>query len=180
MGWHPPYINPLYISRPTTKRQVFLSYHHGGDQGYYDAFSRAFSDTYGIIRDGSLDRVIDSDDSQYVMRQIREKWLTGTSCTMVLCGAQTAWRKFVDWEISATLDKQHGLLGIVLPTCPQRNGARLVPDRLYDNLQSGYARWVNWADVIAQPDLLASEVERAILGLPASIDNRRPLRARNG
>lgn len=175
MGWYPSYISP-----PPPKRQVFVSYHHGGDQGYYDAFSRAFSDTYGIIRDDSLDRVIDSDDSQYVMRQIREKYLTGTSCTIVLCGAQTGWRKFVDWEVSATLDKQHGLLGIVLPTCAQRDGTWFVPDRLYDNIQSGYARCMKWAEVIAQPGLLASEVERAVLSLPALIDNARPLRARNG
>jgi len=24
------------------KRKVFVSYHHGGDQAYYDAFSKAF------------------------------------------------------------------------------------------------------------------------------------------
>ena len=32
----------------TTKRKIFVSYHHAGDQGYYDAFSRAFHDTYEV------------------------------------------------------------------------------------------------------------------------------------
>lgn len=33
---------------------------------------------------------------------------------MVLCGAEAPQRKFVDWEIKATLDKEHGLIGINL------------------------------------------------------------------
>jgi hypothetical protein len=46
------------------------------------------------------------------MQRIRDKHITGTSCTIVLCGSLTPWRKYVDWEIKATLDKEHGLIGI--------------------------------------------------------------------
>lgn len=99
-----------------TKRQIFVSYHHGSDQWYYDEFSRIFSDTYDVVKDNSLDRAIDSDDSDYVMRRIRENYITGTSCTIILCGAETSQRKYVDWEIKATLDKYHGLIGINLPS----------------------------------------------------------------
>jgi len=49
------------------------------------------------------------------MRGIRENFITGTSCTIVLCGAQTHLRKYVHWEIKATLDKEHGLIGVNLP-----------------------------------------------------------------
>ena len=35
--------------QPAVKRKIFVSYHHGGDQGYYDTFSRAFHDTYDVI-----------------------------------------------------------------------------------------------------------------------------------
>jgi len=96
----------LQVNRP----RVFLSYHHAVDQPYYDAFSRTFHDRYETIRDNSRDRKIDSDVTDYVMRRIREEHVAGTSCTIVLCGLETRWRKYVDWEIKATLDKQHGLM----------------------------------------------------------------------
>ena len=42
------------------RRKVFVSYHHGGDQAYYDAFSSTFHDQYDAITDNSLEREIDS------------------------------------------------------------------------------------------------------------------------
>ncbi|EMP5262739.1 TIR domain-containing protein, partial [Klebsiella variicola] len=47
------------------KRKVFLSYHHDGDQYYYDEFSRKFHDEYEAVTDNSLDRRVDSDDIDY-------------------------------------------------------------------------------------------------------------------
>ena len=127
------------------KRKVFVSYHHGNDQWFYNEFSRVFNDTYDVISDNSLDRAIDSDNPDYVMRRIREKYITGSSCTIVLCGAETPNRKYVDWEIKATLDKEHGLIGINLPTSiTSQYGGVIVPDRLHDNVQSGYAVWIDW------------------------------------
>ena len=115
------------------KRSVFVSFHHGGDRNYYDAFSRLFADNYDVIQDNSVERVIDSDDAEYVIRKIREEFITGSSCTVVLCGQQTPQRKFVDWEIKATLDKEHGLIGVNLPTNPKfPNGTVVVPNRLFD------------------------------------------------
>src|SRR5689334_858513 len=90
------------------KHKVFVSYHHGGDQAYYDAFSKAFHDTYDVIYDKSLERQVDSDNVDYVIQRIRDNYITGTSCTIVLVGKQTCGRKYVDWEIKATLDKEHG------------------------------------------------------------------------
>ncbi len=64
---------------------------------------------------------------------------------MVLCGRNTPWRKYVDWEIKATLDKDHGLLGIWLPTARRDiYGSIIVPDRLHFNVQGGYAQFVSW------------------------------------
>jgi hypothetical protein len=60
-----------------TRRKVFVSYHHGGDQAYYDEFSRYFHDQYEAIRDSSLDRLIQSDNTEYVMQQIRDRYITG-------------------------------------------------------------------------------------------------------
>ena len=105
-----------FLRGQPAKRSIFVSYHHGGDRNYYDAFLRLFAETYQVIEDNSVERKIDSDDSDYVIRKIREEFITGSSCTVVLCGADTPNRKFVDWEIKATLDKEHGLIGVNLPT----------------------------------------------------------------
>lgn len=170
------------LLRATTRRSVFVSYYHDRDQAYYDEFSRVFSDLYGIVKDNSLYRLIDSDDSEYVMRRIREEYITGTSCTIVLCGPDTPWRKYVDWEIKATLDKEHGLIGVNLPHNPQNHlGCYYVPDRLHDNINSGYALWVMWSNLIrGGVATLKSWVELAITREKPLIRNARPMRERNG
>lgn len=165
---------------PAVKPRVFVSYHHGGDQHYYDAFSKAFCDTYNVITDNSLEREVDSDDVDYTMRRIRENYITGSSCTIVLVGADTWGRKYVDWEIKATLDKEHGLIGVKLPTAlPQSNGKISVPDRLYDNIKTGFAMWVDWAQITQSPQACAGYVRQARERDVRLIDNSRVQRSRN-
>jgi hypothetical protein len=162
------------------KRQVFVSYHHGGDRRWYDAFARHFADTYDVIEDNSVERRIDSDDVEYVMRRIRENYVTGSSCTIVLCGAGTPWRKFVDWEIAATLDKEHGLIGVKLPTLAVVNNGCAKPDRLQDNIDSGYAVWAWWENITGTPAVLSSLIEQANAKSKMPIVNSRARRIRNG
>lgn len=161
------------------RRKIFVSYHHGGDQAYYDEFSRFFHDQYETIRDNSLDRVIQSDNTQYVMQKIREQYITGTSCTIVLIGAQSHQRKYLDWEIKATLDKQHGLAGIVLPThIKNTTNQIIVPDRFLDNCMSGYAAWTYWTGLTLQG---LTDLINTAIAMPCNlIDNSRPMRKRNG
>jgi hypothetical protein len=159
-----------------------VSYHHSEDQAWYDAFYGTFHSALGVVTDTSVDRLIDSDDSEYVMRRIREEFLTGSSCTIVLCGRMTPWRKYVDWEIKATLDMNHGLIGVQLPTIspsPNVHGSVVVPDRLYDNTCSGYALWCPWSS-LASGEALRQHVETAVARPSYLIDNSRPLRQRNG
>lgn len=164
-----------------TKRKVFVSYHHDSDQFYYNEFSRTFETTYEAVQDNSLDRWIDSEDPEYVMRRIRETYITGTSCTLVLCGPHTRWRKYVDWEIKATLDKEHGLIGVNLPHNPMDSQGRVhKPDRLQDNLDSGYAVWVHWGQLSAASGNLCQYIELANCKPRILISNGRPLRERNG
>ncbi len=170
------YPNPLFRSLLPRKRSIFVSYHHHGDRHYYDAFSRMFADTYQLVQDNSVEREIDSDNAEYVIRKIREECITGSSCAVVLCGAETPRRKFVDWEIKATLDKQHGLIAIRLPT----NSRFVVPERLLDNVQSRYAVWGGWEQLVAQPILLTLLIEQANATSKAFIQNGRLLRTRNG
>lgn len=173
--------NGIIGSRLRIRRRIFVSYHHGGDRNYYDEFARYFSDQYEAVRDNSVDRRIDSDNVDYVIRAIRENYITGSSCTVVLCGAATPWRKFVDWEIKATLDRQHGLIGINLPSNPQStNGRFTVPDRLHDNIQSGYALWLQWAHLNGGANFLSQQIEIANAKDARLINNSRALRRRNG
>lgn len=163
------------------KRKVFVSYHHGGDQAYYDAFSRGFCDLYDVIADNSLERQIDSDNAEYVTRRIREDYITGSSCTIVLVGRDTWRRKYVDWEIKATLDKSHGLIGVQLPSLPiHADGSITVPRRLSDNIDSGYALWVLWQRFISNAEACTQFIEQANSRDKRWIVNTRERRVRNG
>lgn len=171
----------LFDTLRAPKRRIFVSYHHHGDRAYYNEFARMFAGAYEAIEDNSVEREIDSDNADYVIRAIRENHITGSSCTVILCGSQTPWRKFVDWEIKATLDKQHGLISINLPTNPiTPQGTNTVPDRLYDNIMSGYAVWLQWGNLAQGPTFLTRQIEVATTRSATLIVNSRSLRQRNG
>lgn len=156
------------------RHKIFVSYQHSRDQAYYDAFSRTFHDTHEAVYDNSLERRIDSDNVDYVIRRVRENHITGTSCTVVLVGAETWGRKYVDWEISATLDRTHGLIGAHLPTAPRDALGRItVPGRLHDNIQSGYCLWLSWDQLTASADQLNRYIADAKSHSSLLIDNNR-------
>lgn len=161
------------------KPRVFVSYHHDNDQNGYSSFTRLFDHAYDIVTDSSLDRKIDSDDAEYVERRIREKHIKGTSLTIVLCGRETWKRKYVDWEICATLYLKHALLGICLPShVPDPNGKYSVPKRLHQNIERGYAHWIGWTN---DPTAFASAMNQARLtaGKTSLIANGEPKMGRN-
>lgn len=170
-----------YTYLTATRRKAFVSYHHRNDQRYCDEFSRVFHDGYELITDTSLERRVDSADVNYVMRRIREHHLTGSSCTIVLCGAETPRRKYVDWEIMASLGQQMGIVAVGLPTIVAfPNGGTAKPLRLQDNIDSGYAEWTNWATLVARPDALAETIEKALAKSKRLIVNTRERMQRNG
>jgi hypothetical protein len=125
------------------RHKCFISYHHA-DQAYVDQFVRTF-DRYGDVfiarglGQGMSQDVINSNDTQYVMRRIREMFLGDSTVTLVLIGKCTWARRYVDWEIQASLRSgdtvtPNGLLGIKLPTYPAQGG--IFPNRLNLNLMS--------------------------------------------
>lgn len=163
-----------------TRRKVFVSYHHRGDQASYDEFTTAFHDRLQLLTDNSLERRIDSDDVDYVMRRIREHHLHGSSCTVVLCGANTWRRRYVDWEILASLNQRMGLVGVWLPTLPlEANGGTQKPARLQDNINSGYAVWTRWSAIAADHRVLLDAIEQAVTRSATRIDNSRARMLRN-
>ena len=129
----------------SVKRKVFISYHHENDQYWANLMKNTYADKYQIFYDNSLDEEVDSEDSEYINRVIREDFIKGSSITIVLCGAETWKRRFVDWEIYSTLHHKHALLGIALSTTSKSwDGKIIVPGRLHDNIVSGYAYWISW------------------------------------
>lgn len=157
-----------------TRRKVFFSYHHGGDQAWYDECTTAFHDRLQLMTDNSLERRIDSQNVDYVMRRIREHHLHGSSCTVVLCGANTWRRRYVDWEILASLNQGMGLVGVWLPPLPSdSNGGTQKPARLQDNIDSGYAVWTQWSAIVADHRVLLDVIEKAVDRSNTLIDNSR-------
>lgn len=163
----------FYMPRPARPR-VFVSYHHERDQAYYDRFAKLFADGYDIITDTSIDRIIASNDTAYQQQVIREQHITGSSITVVLCGAESWKRRWIDWEISMTLNKRHALLGICLPTSQRSaNGAVIVPDRLHANIVSGYAHFIQWTE---DPQFLSTTINGSLerARQTSKIDNSAP------
>ncbi len=133
-----------------TRRTVFISYYHG-DQNLVNEFVRQNSDifipkTVGV-RDGDFD--INSNNPEYIMRRIREEKLQDSTVTIVLIGSCTHSRRYVDWEIKASLQQgrslPNGLIGINLPYLGNKS---LMPPRFEENIKRdtykndiGYARY---------------------------------------
>lgn len=167
-------------ARPV-RQKIFVSYDHDGDQFYYDAISKAFHDQYEVIYNNSLDRVIDSDHTENIVRRIRDNFITDSLCTIVLVGKDTWGSKYVDWEIKATLDKEHGLIGVHLPSLPvnPRTNIVAVPARLSDNIHSGFALWVTWQQLISGITWLNGYITKAKAGDKRLIQNSRDMRTRD-
>ena len=136
-------------SSDPTRHKCFISYHQK-DEDEVRAFIEKFGDVFiaKVLGVSDEDDFIDSTDTAYVLRRIRERYLTDSTVTLVMVGKCTWARKYVDWEIAATLrndpkNKRSGLLGIVLPSA---SSSPRAPQRLKDNLPKddveGYARWI--------------------------------------
>ncbi len=133
------------VEQPKRPR-IFVSYQHDLDQPYYEQFSQMFHDAYECVFNKSLDDPVDSTNTDYIMQRIRDENISGTSCTFVLVGTTSHERKYIDRKIKATLDKEHGLIGVQLPNVVPNylTGRVVVPSRLSANINSGYALWLSW------------------------------------
>lgn len=142
------------VPKNITKRKTFISYYHCEDQLKKENFKNLFGDL--IIHKSVEDGDIDPDNSDgYVKQLIQKGFLADTTILVVLIGPNTKHRKHIDWEISGALnpkvgDKCAGILGLKLPNHPDygtgNHHYNLLPDRLSDNLKSGYAVIKDWTD----------------------------------
>lgn len=144
----------------TPKHKIFISFHHddkGGKDGslYRNAFENLFGDkvegfTTNAIHDGDIDPDLPEDE---IKKKICEDYIQDTNVTVVLIGPTTFARRYIDWEISASLRASpdgypSGLLGIILPEHPDFMKSDIdparIPARLADNLTTGFASICHW------------------------------------
>jgi hypothetical protein len=135
-------------SSDPARHECFVSYHVDDEDEvatFIDDFGSVFIPTVIGVTDD--DDFVDSDDTDYIMDQIREKYLSDSTVTIVLIGRCTWSRRFVDWEIYSSLREYKdygisGLMGITLPSVAN-DPDRQLPPRLDDNVDGdkGYARW---------------------------------------
>jgi MTH538 TIR-like domain (DUF1863) len=124
------------------RRKCFVSYHHA-DIAAVDRFIERFGPRNFIKRGITLpDEVVNSVNTRYVMRRVRELYLRDSTVTIVLLGRCTWARRFVDWEIQASLRRAvdslpNGLLGILLDSSTRPP----LPPRFKLNRDTGYARY---------------------------------------
>ncbi|MFA4995713.1 MAG: TIR domain-containing protein [Patescibacteria group bacterium] len=174
---------PRFLPIKPPKRKVFISFHHANDQQAYNILKRLFSDKYEVFEDHSLNnQLINSQIAENIDRAIRERFIKGSSITIVLCGEETHKRKYVDWEINSTLLHEHALLGIVLPTATKNvQNQHIVPDRLAVNANSGYAHWELWDNCAGSADNINMAIEVALLNSKNKklLDNSLPKMHRN-
>jgi len=151
------------------RHKVFISYHHD-DQEEVEEFIETFDRERRVfiaraLGVGMADDVINSNDTDYVMRRIRELYLKDSTVTIVLIGKCTWARRYVDWEIQSSLRcgetvTPNGLLGVKLPSYKNTG----YPHRLNLNLKQDDQQEDCYARVIDYPkrkDTLAYRIEDA-------------------
>jgi MTH538 TIR-like domain (DUF1863) len=139
------------------RRKTFITYHHADEDEVID-FVDDFDENRDVfirrgIGEGMPGDVIESYNTDYVMRRIRELYLKDSTVCLVLIGRCTWARRYVDWEIQASLRHgdvvtPKGLLSIVLPSASSNSK---LPERLDLNIKGwygyeGYARCYDYPD----------------------------------
>jgi hypothetical protein len=131
------------------------------------------------------DDFIESDDDDYIKRRIRDLYLTDSTVTILLVGACTWSRKFVDWELSSSLrndssNRRNGLLAISLPSAQGSTLPQRVKDNwVYEEPDLSYALYKKYP---TSTPLLRDQIERAFLARSAKaglVNNARALRKNN-
>lgn len=117
------------------RRKVFISHYEcdrDAAQKFIDDFSAVFIPRV-LGADENYD-YMDCTDKDYVLQEIRRKYLEDTTVTIVLIGDCTHSRRYVDWEIMSSLAQgsadPNGLIGIILP---YKDGRAFLPTRLAVN-----------------------------------------------
>lgn len=173
-----------------TRHKCFISYHHDDEQEV-----KEFIDTFDHSRDIFISKgigagmdgdIIQSINDDYIKRHIRNRYLRDSTVTIVLIGRCTWSRRFVDWEIAASLrntatSKHNGLLAIKLPSVADTYVN--LPERLKDNLVQSFGQsYAQYQEYPFSANILADYIEQAYSArtfLGHLVDNSRQLSRKN-
>jgi hypothetical protein len=170
-----------------TRHKCFVSYHIDDLEEvttFLDIYGSEFiARSVGVTEE---DDFVDSTDTEYIKRRIRELYLTDSTVTIVLLGRCTWARKFVDWEISSTLrddsvNKRSGLLAMPLPSMNNTSvlPARIRDNRFKDDAASSYAVYASYPTAAS---VIRVRIEKAFTARTTKADkvnNARDLRQDN-
>lgn len=160
-------IGRILASIEKSKRKVFISYHHANDLEVKE-FIKKWTETNPVFIPKALgisnaDDFINSTNPEYVISKIREKYLQDSTVTIVLIGKCTHSRRYVDWEIKASLKQgenttPNGLFGILLPSA---GGSAFLPQRFQDNLHKTNDSYASFYNVPQNAQQLSQWIEKA-------------------
>jgi MTH538 TIR-like domain (DUF1863) len=105
-------------------RRVFFSFHYQRDIWRANVI-RNSGMIEGVSAAGFADASLWEETKKKgdaAIKALIDRGLDGTSVTVVLIGAQTASRKYVDYEVRQSLTRGNGLLGIRVDSIKDQNG----------------------------------------------------------
>jgi hypothetical protein len=143
-------------------RRVFFSFNYEQDiwraanvrkAGTFDAAARAGWADASIWEEAKR-------EGDAEIRRLIDTSLKGTSVTAVLIGAETASRRWVNYEIEHSIERGNGLFGVRIHSMKDEHGSRArrgpLPKvfgnsryRVYDWKSSSLGRWVEHAAIDA-------------------------------
>ena len=140
-------------------RRVFFSFHYERDVWRANVVRNSWVTQDRIAAgffDASLWEEAKAKGDEAIKRLIDDA-LVGTSVTAVLIGAETAQRKYVQYEIDKSLERGNGLFGVQIHMIKDKSGntdapgANPLPDRypvyrwFKDDGYENFGTWVNEA-----------------------------------
>lgn len=167
-----------------TRHKCFISYHSDDAvevAGFLSSYGTAFIPrTVGVTAD---DPFIDSDNDDYIKDQISSKYMSDSTVTILLVGKCSWSRRFVDWELAATLrnspkNKRSGLLAYQLPSMATIEDKK-IPPRLSDNYSLNKDSYSQYYVYPSSTSTVHAHVEEAFKARTEKIDlldNSRSLR----
>jgi hypothetical protein len=106
---------------------------------------------------------VNSGDTEYVMSVVRRDFLGDSTVTLLLLGTCTHSRRYVDWELKASLRQgdyyvPNGLLAVSLPSAPR---SLHLPPRFQANWRQDGNGYAQWQAPPTQADQLGAWIETA-------------------
>lgn len=133
--------------------KCFISYYHDDDKKYVKKLRKIYEQI--VVSDYSLDTDLSTNTSDEQIYENIKFRMNNCTVTIVLIGENTGRRKWVDWELWASLNpfisktikhrdtfRPNGILAVYLP-----GKKHSIPKRLQDNINSGYVIKMHWNSI---------------------------------